>query len=1013
MVHLLSKRYLEVRFNESLWIKTTMVFAWLFCASAILGNPKLSGLQSAGQDGIKITGKVSDNEGAPLPGATIKVDGSALGTATNVDGEFELMVPDTQSVLVVSFIGYKPEYITVGSRTFFNVRLTSDATSLQETVVVGYSSQKKSLLTGSVGVVKADDFKDTPLPSLDGVMQGQVSGVQVLQNSGTPGGGMSVRIRGISSISGSSQPLYVIDGIPVITGDYAQVGYEGQGTNALNDVNPSDIESITVLKDAAAAAIYGARATNGVVLITTKRGASNQKTQFSFNAYYGKQSVARRLDMLSAKDWKLYRNDLYDREVYSPEEIADNSIDTDWQNVIFRTAPIQSYEFSAMGGGDQTRFLTSVDYFDQTGILIGSDYKRFNGRLNLDHTATSKLTFGTSIGLSYSKTNRIEGDQSLHGVLPNGISTPAVYPVYNEDGSYNQEGPYSNPVSIANEATNENFTYRVLANGYANYQILEHLSFSTKWGIDFMTMREHAFEYNTVQGQKYNGLGFEAYTNVMNLVSNNFLRYNRTIEKHELEVMGGYSFEKYERRSSYMRGQDYASEDLEYINTASTIASATSGALDSGLESFIGRANYNYADKYLLTFSCRADASTKFGENNRTGYFPSASLAWRLSKETFFPLPDVVNELKIRSSYGVTGNDNIEPFLYSELYGVSKYNGASAIYPSNIPNPDLKWETTAQFNLGLDLSLLDNRINLTADYYNKQTKDLLLDRPLPGSSGYTYITENIGRLENKGVELNLSTSNLVGEFKWGTQINVSANRNKVLELYNHEPIDDIGRGGNRVMEGQPISVFYSYNWLGVDPSTGDCVYTDLNKDGEITTDDRMVVGNPHPDFIGGITNTFSYKGFDLNVFFQFSYGNDVFNGSRLYLESLQGGDNQLAAVKRRWQNPGDITDIPRATTDATAAANNKLVSSRFIEDGSYLKLKNVTLGYTFNKDILQKARISSLRLYVTAQNLYTWTYYSGFDPEVNYLGNDNTVMGTDFFTYPQARSFCVGLNLKF
>ena len=823
---------------------------------------------------------------------------------------------------------------------------------------------------------------------------------------------MSVRIRGVSSISGSSQPLYVVDGIPITTGDYAQIGYEGQGTNALSDINPNDIESMSILKDAAAAAIYGARASNGVVLITTKRG-SNQKTQFNFNAYYGKQDVWHRLDMLNAKEWKEYRNDLYDKEIFTAEDIANNTIDTDWQSKIFRNAPMENYELSANGGNNKTRFMISSDYFNQTGVLIGTDYKRLNGRINVDHNASDKLTLGASVGLTYSKTDRVEGDQSLHGVLPNGISTPAIYPVYNEDGSYNQDGPYSNAVSIADEATNENFTYRAIANGYVNYQILKGLSFSTKWGADFMNMREHAFEFNTVQGQKYNGLGFEAYTNVLNLVSNNFLKYNKTIGSNEFEVMAGYSFEKYEYRSSYIRGQDYASENLQYINSASTIAEATSSGVNNGLESFIGRVNYNYADKYLVALSCRSDASSKFGENNRVGYFPAASVAWRLNKESFLHLPKTISELKIRTSYGVTGNDDITPFLYSELYGVSKYNGSSAIYPSNIPNPDLKWETTNQFNLGVDLSLIDNRINLSADYYNKQTKDLLLDRPLPGSSGHTSITENIGRLENKGLEMSLTTNNLVGIIKWTTQVNLSANRNKVLELYNNEPIDNIGRGGNRVMEGQPISVFYSYKWLGIDPSTGDCVYADLNKDGKITTDDRMVVGNPHPDFIGGITNTFSYKGFDLSVFMQFSYGNDVFNGSRLYLESLQGGDNQLASVTRRWQKPGDITDIPRATTDATAAANNKLVSSRFIEDGSYLRIKNLTIGYTFSKTLMQKLQIQSMRIYATTQNLYTWTNYSGFDPEVNYVGNDNTVMGTDFFTYPQSRSYCVGINLKF
>ena len=959
-----------------------------------------------------IKGKVVDDANNSLPSATVRVAGSTLGTVTNLDGFYELAVPDGNSVLEFSFVGYVTKKVPIGKQTTINVALESDVINLKEMVVVGYSSQKKSLLTGSVGIVKNDNLKDTPLSSIDGVLQGQVSGVQVMQNSGTPGGEMSVRIRGVSSISGSSQPLYVIDGIPITTGDYAQIGYEGQGTSALSDINPNDIESMSILKDAAAAAIYGARASNGVVLITTKRG-SNQKTQFNFNTYYGTQDVWRRLNMLDAKGWKEYRNDLYDKEVFTAEDIAANSVNTDWQSKIFRSAPMQNYELSANGGNSKTRFLISSDYFNQTGVLIGTDYQRLNGRINVDHNASDKLTLGASIGLTYSKTDRVEGDQSLHGVLPNGVSTPAIYPVYNADGSYNQDGPYSNAVSIAGGATNENFTYRAIANAYANYQILKGLSFSTKWGADFMNMREHAFEFNTVQGQKYNGLGFEAYTNVLNTVSNNFLKYNKAVGNHEFEAMAGYSFEKYEYRSSYIRGQDYASENLEYINSASTIAEATSSGVNNGLESFIGRVNYNYANKYLVALSCRSDASSKFGENNRVGYFPAASIAWRLNQESFLHLPKAISEFKIRTSYGLTGNDDITPFLYSELYGVSKYNGSSAIYPSNIPNPDLKWETTAQFDLGVDLSLFENRITLAADYYNKQTKDLLLNRPLPGSSGHTSITENIGRLENKGFEMNLSTSNTVGAFKWNTQINLSTNKNKVLELYNHNPIDNIGRGGNRVMEGQPISIFYDYKWLGIDPSTGDCVYADLDKNGRITSDDRTVVGNPHPDFIGGITNTFSYKGFDLSVFMQFSYGNDVFNGSRLYLESLQGGDNQLASVNRRWQKPGDITDIPRATTDAAAAANNKLVSSRFIEDGSYLRLKNITLGYSFSKTLMQKLQIQSLRIYATTQNLYTWTNYSGFDPEVNYVGNDNTVMGTDFFTYPQSRSYCVGINLKF
>jgi len=988
-----------------------ILFLIFICSTKLLaGNG--TAFPSAPASDIKVSGKVTDNEGLPLPNATILVKGNTTGVVTQVDGSYSITVQSSSSILEFSFIGYSKQQFTVGSRTVINVVLKPDATSLKELVVVGYAVEQKALLTGAVGVVNSEAMNKIPLATLDGVLQGQTSGLQVTQNSGTPGGAMSVRIRGVSSVSGSNQPLYVIDGIPVTTGDYAQVGYEGQGTNALSDINPSDIESITVLKDAAAASIYGARATNGVVVITTKRGKA-QKSTISVNLSHGVQQVSKKLKMLDAREWMEYRNDLAGTQLYSQSQMDNIAVNTNWQDEIFRTAPTTKVELSAAGGNEKTKFYISGDYFQQDGILKGTDYSRLNSRLNLDHSLTDKVSIGASLGISYAKTDRVEGDQSLHGVLPNGISTPAIYPVYNADGSYNQSGPYSNAISIVNGATNQNFSFRTIGNTFLNYNIIPGLTFSTKWGIDFLNFREHAFEYNTVQGQKYNGLGFEAYNNVMNTVSNNTLKYHRSIKKHDFDLLAGYSFEKKQNRYSYTRAQDYPDENLQYTVSAATIVQSYANALDEGTESFFGRLNYNYDNKYIASFSGRDDASSKFGPSNRWGFFPSGSLAWRIGEEKWLRLPKQINELKIRTSYGLTGNDDITPFSYKALYGVTKYDGKSGYYPTNIPNPDLKWETTAQFDVGLDLSLFNNRITLAVDYYNKQTKDLLLDRPLAESSGYSTITENIGRVENKGFEFSLSTVNLDGNFKWNTMFNLSTNRNKVLELYNNTPIDDIGRGSNRVMVGQPIGVFYTYKWLGIDPSTGDCVYADLNKNGRIDAGDRTVVGNPQPDFIGGITNSFSYKGFDLSVFLQFSYGNDVFNGSRLYLESLTGGDNQLESVTRRWKNVGDITDIPRATSDATATANNRRASSRFIEDGSYLRIKNVNLGYSFKKEWIKKMKLESLRLYVTAENLYTFTRYSGMDPEVNYAGNDNTIIGVDFFTYPQARSYNFGVNIKF
>jgi TonB-linked SusC/RagA family outer membrane protein len=961
-----------------------------------------------------ITGTVLDDIGDPLPGATVLAKNTSIGVSTDFDGNFKISVPESTTTLVISYLGFEPQEVDITGKNTIEVSMVTDNSDLDEIVIIGYGTEKKALLSDAISSIKSKQIRDLPVASVDGVLQGQVAGVQVQQNSGTPGGEMSVRIRGLSSISGSNQPLYIIDGIPVTTGDFAQIGYSGQGSSALSDLNPSDIESISILKDASATAIYGARGSNGIVLITTKRG-KEQKSVVSVNVYSGLQRVWNELDMLNAREWMDYRNDLTNSTVFTEEEMNNITIDTDWQDVIFRTAPISNYEVSARGGSEKTQFFASGTFFNQEGILIGTDYERISSRLNLDHKLSDKVKFGVSIGLTYAKTDRVEGDQTLQGPLPNGISTPAIFPVFNEDGSYNQEGPYSNAVSIANETINENFSYRTNSNVYLEWDILKDLNFSSKWGVDFLNFREHAYESTkTVQGAKFNGLGFETYSNISNIVSNNLLKYKKKFDKHKIDALVGYTFEKYQFRSSFIRGQDFADDDLEYINSAATIVSASASASDEGIRSYLSRLNYNFDDKYIASVTGRFDTSSKFGSNNQTGFFPAASVAWRVSEEDFFKEQKTISDLKLRVSYGITGNDDISPFLFSELYGNGSYDGQPAIFPSNIPNPDLKWESTRQLNIGLNMGLFNDRITITADYYNKQTNDLLLRRPLPSSSGFSSITENVGKVENKGIEISLETQNFIGDdFTWNTQFNISGNRNEVLELYNGQPIDDIGRGGNRIMEGQPIGIFYSYESLGVDPSTGDIVYADTNFDGQITSADRTIVGNPHPDFIFGLTNNFTYQGIDLTIFLQGSYGNDVFNGSRLFLESLQGGDNQLAVVTRRWQQPGDITDIPRATTDPIASSQNKRVSSRFIEDGSYLRVKNVTLGYTIGDDVLRKSMFSSVRLYVSAQNLFTFTKYTGLDPEVNYRGDDNSVIGTDFFTYPQAQTITLGANLKF
>lgn len=965
---------------------------------------------------IKVSGLVSDAKtNAPIPGVNVIIKGTTQGTITDLDGKYSLEAPDENGALVFSFIGYKTKEVPIKGRSSINVSLQPKSEELSELVVVGYGTESRALLTSSVGAVSADEIKDRPTPSLSGALQGKTAGVQVTQNSGTPGGGISVRIRGVSSISAGNEPLYIVDGIPIITGNYGQVSFGGQGINAISDLNPNEIESISVLRDASAAAIYGARASNGVVLITTKRGKSGSN-KINFSAYYGVQDLENSLDMLNAQQWKEYKNDqaLQDgaEQPYSQEDISDNNIDTDWIDEIIRVAPVQNYEMSASGGNEKAQYFISGSYFDQDGIVLGTDYQKLNGRINLDYTVNNKLKIGSSFGIAHTANNRKEGDQSLNSPLANAITLPPVYPVYNDDGTYNEDHEQlANPVAIANHHTNEAFTFRNIGNIYVEYKILKNLTFKTKWGVDYMNLREHSYSpITTRQGKKYDGLSIEATNEATNIVSNNTLHYTPSLgEGHSFNILAGYSFEKYANRSTYLRGQGFPNEMFEYIVSAAEVTEGSVTVRDRALNSYFGQIKYNYRDKYLFSFTSRYDGSSKFGENNRYGFFPALSLGWRVTEESFFNVNQISN-LKLRFSFGMTGNDGISDFESIGLFsGGYNYMAISGTAPSQLPNPDLKWETTAQFDFGFDLGLFKNRIALDFDYYLKKTKDLLLSRPIPTSSGFSSITSNIGELENKGFELGLTTENLKGEFSWTSTFNFSANRNKVTKLYNGQPLDNVGRGGNRVQEGEPIAVFYNWVALGVDPSTGDIVFDDINGDGEITTADRTVIGNPHPDFTGGITNNFSYKGFTLSVFLQYSYGNDIYNAARRYIENLKGGDNQLAVIVDRWRQPGDVTEIPRATSSDPNLNNRH--SSRFVENGSYLRIKNMKLGYHFPQRILDKVRISKLEIYCTGQNLMTFTGYSGMDPEVNYAGQSTTRIGTDFFTYPQARSITFGINL--
>jgi len=946
---------------------------------------------------VPVSGKVtSATDKQPIPGVTVVIKGTSKGTVTDVNGSFSLDAP-SGGVLVFSFVGMQKQEVPINGKHQIFIEMSEEKIDLGEVVVMGYNTSSKKLITGSFGLVDQEEIKAIPLRTIDGVLQGKAAGMTINQNSGTPGGQNSIKIRGGSSINATNQPLIVIDGVPALTGSFGQIGYSGQEIGALSDINPNDIEQVTILKDASATAIYGARASNGVILITTKKG-NLQKTSINLNTSYGWQTLPKeRLpELMNAQQWNEYKG----TDV--------QGIDTDWMSEILQVAPTSNTELSVSSGNDKTRLFVSGSYYNQEGTVKGTDYNRYSGRLNVDHQLYRGLTIGGSISMTYSKNDRVEGDQTLFGPLPNALSIPAIYPVYNEDGTYNEQGPYANPVAISNETVNVAYTNRNNGNVFLEYKFLDGFTFTTKWGADIYNLREHEYDpITTRQGAKYNGLGIEGTSYVSNLVSSNVLQYLKTLrEKHNIEAMAGYSFEKYARRTTYIEAIDFPNENLQYIASAGTIRAASASSLDRGLNSFFGQFKYNYKYKYIVTLTARADGSSKFGENNQYGYFPAASFAWRLNEEEFMKQFNWLNELKVRASFGLTGNDGIPDFASLGLYGGGfNYGGNSGIAPTQLPNPDLKWETTAQTGFGLDIAVFDSRISLNADVYFNKTRDLLLERPLPPSTGYSTIFANIGNLENKGFELVLNSENIRGAFTWNTSFNFAANRNKITKLYDGQPIADLGRGSNWVMEGEPIGIFMGYNCLGVDPTTGDLVYEDVNKDGTITADDLKKTGDPNPDFTTGMTNTFSYKGFDLSVFLQAVYGNDVFNGTRIYLESGIGEDNQTTTMLRRWMKPGDITDVPRAGDGA--------ISSRFIENGSFLRIKNISIGYSFPKTLLRKTGIKSARIYVSGQNLFTKTTYSGMDPEVNYYGNDNIILGTDFFTYPQSRTIMAGLNIGF
>lgn len=992
-----------------------------------------------------VSGTVKSDDQTPLPGVYVLVKGTSNGGVTDSDGRFTIVTPP-DGTLVFSFIGMKNIEVPVGGRTSIDVTMEADIAQLDEVVVVGYGTQKKSDVTGSVANISSKEIKAVPLTGLAQAMQGRAAGVQVSQISNAPGGGVSVRIRGGNSLRASSEPLYVVDGFPILN--------ENGPT-----INPSDIESIDILKDASATAIYGSRGANGVVIITTKRGKSG-KTNITFDSYYGVQKVRKKLDMLNATELAELINEgiantnadnvgkpgFPKPPAFTQEQIDALGEGTNWQDEIFREAPQQNYQLSMSGGDDKNQFMISGNYFQQDGIVRGSDYERASIRWNLDRKITDKIKFSNSLSFVHSIGNAINTDNdggSNAGVVYGALNFSPTVPVFAPDGSYtidNRPGAIkiSNPVALAELTTNKTTIDRLLGNISGDWQIIDGLNFKAMLGVNIVNQKNAVYTPRTV----YAGVGAGGSSAINSTQSSNWLlentlTYQKTINTdHKLTALLGYTIQHFYSEDYRASAQNFPNDIVEYNNLgyAQQVNPASSGSNEWGLRSYIGRVNYDYKERYLATFTTRVDGSSRFGEGNKNAVFPSASVAWRVSKENFMSNVGQMSDLKFRVGYGVTGNQEIPTFSSLAALGTANYNFGNQLSigygPTRIANPELRWEPTAQTNIGIDIGLFTNRVMLTADYYKKTTSDLLYDVPLPTSTGYSTSLQNIGKIGNHGFEFTLNTVNIDREFKWNTNFNISFNRNEILDLGNVKGDVPAGQASGHLQlsnsgilrVGEPLGVFYGLktdgifqNQAEIDASAqktakpGDRRYVDTNTDGVINAGDRVILGQAQPKYSFGFSNTFTFKGFDLVVFFQGVRGNSVFNINRFELESMTGVSNQSAAVLDRWTPENPSNTIPRAT--ATGVPYQ--VTDRQIEDGSYIRLKNIQLGYTFSGDLLEKVKMSSARIYVSGQNLVTWTDYSGFDPEVSRFGGDAFSMGTDYGSYPVAKMMLVGLSLTF
>lgn len=993
---------------------------------------------------IKLSGYVSDINNQPLPGVSVIIKGTHVGAVTDFDGYFELKNSGNDSILVFSYVGMKYQEVSIDGKTEFKVIMEEDIEGLDQVVVIGYGGVKKSDLTGSVASVSSEDLNKTVNQSFSEALEGRASGVQIQNGGGTPGGDISIRIRGGTSISASNEPLYVIDGFPVVVNriiDYDPEADAQSSTNALAGIDPNDIESIQILKDASATAIYGSRGANGVVIITTKKGRVG-KSVVSFETYLSSQSVTDKIDVLDAVEYATYRKAWLETQdspnadqvafYNNPESFA--SFNKDWQDEIFRNGFIRNYRLGLSGGAETIRYNVSLGAFSNKGIIKESGFDRYTARINLNGNSGDRFRYSAVMSGSFSEQTGLStggSNGTRQGIVSSAIlSAPFDVNDFNDPLALNAIGIQNTPIDelYGGEVLNKNDFYQV--NLSLEYDLSNNFTFKSLIGATIRNQKNSSFfsvdtGRGSFSGGELGGLAIISHEANRSWLNENTLTYKKEFGEHNISALIGGTIQKSLVEEFLTSTASFGVDDLGFdaLDLGASVNIPFSNVEPDALVSGLSRLNYGYMDKYLFTFSYRADGSSRFAEGQKWGYFPAAAFAWKVSDEAWLEDSATINSLKLRVGYGVTGNQEVPRFrslaaLQSGFYafGIDDGSLTTALSPERVANPNLTWETTKQVNFGVDFGLFNQRVSGTIDFYDKKTEDLLLFvNPNPSTGIGTPALTNVGSVKNTGLELALKTINInTDNFSWTTDFNISFNNNEILGLGTSDEINiDVQGGWHQITNevilkvGESVGSFYGYETDGID-ANGARIFVDQNGDDVVNDDDRVIIGNALAKHFGGFTNQFSYKGFDLSVFFNWSYGNDVYNANNVYLEELDTGNNRNSSALDAWSTTNQDSDFT-ALGESTGASR---FSDRFIEDGSYIRLKNISLGYTFGEDILNKTMFKSAKVYISGQNLWTGTDYTGYNPEAN-TSPLSVAPGVDWGAYPLSKIYTLGLNVTF